>query len=243
MIRSLYSGISGMRNHQTRMDVVGNNIANVNTTGYKSARVNFQDSLSQFVGPNPVLGRNQVGTGMKVGSINTNFVQGPLQSTGRTLDLAIQGEGFFAVKAMDNSGDLPPGGLPLVTREGIFFLDKNNTLVNSGGYAVLGYMNTAADKTTQPAAVNSGEGKITISPATHELSSLSIDKNGYITALNKATGNVEFIAQVALATFANQEGLEKRGQNLYAPGPASGTAKIASNNHATDGAKAEINSG
>ncbi|GAB6158020.1 flagellar basal body rod protein FlgG [Desulfotomaculum varum] len=241
MLRSLYSGVSGLRNHQIRMDSVGNNISNVNTVGYKSSRTNFVDAISQTIrsgstSTNPA----QLGTGINVGSVSNSFVQGSLQSTGRTLDLAIQGKGFFAVKAMDSSGNLT--GNPMFTREGIFFLDQNNTLVNSGGYAVLGYTG-GMPSTTQPAAVNTGEGKININPATHELSTLSIDKNGYITAINKTTGNVEFIAQVALATFPNQEGLVKIGQNLFTTSPASGTEKIASNNHAADGAKAEINSG
>ncbi|MEG6520913.1 flagellar hook-basal body complex protein [Desulfotomaculum sp. 1211_IL3151] len=128
MLRSLYSGISGMRNHQTRMDVTGNNIANVNTTGYKSGRVNFQDTLSQTVrsggdSTNPA----QVGLGMAVGSVSNNFTQGPMQSSGRTLDLAIQGNGFFVVS--DGTNDF-------YTREGIFFVDKQGYMVNSDGLRV-----------------------------------------------------------------------------------------------------------
>lgn len=128
MLRSLYSGISGMRNHQTRMDVTGNNIANVNTTGFKSSRVNFQDTLSQTVrsggdGTNPA----QVGSGMAVGSVSNNFTQGPMQSTGRTLDLGIQGNGFFVVS--DGTNDF-------YTREGIFFVDKQGFLVNGEGLRV-----------------------------------------------------------------------------------------------------------
>ncbi|ABO50910.1 protein of unknown function DUF1078 domain protein [Desulforamulus reducens MI-1] len=128
MLRSLYSGISGMRNHQTRMDVTGNNIANVNTNGYKSSRVNFQDTLSQTVrsagnGTNPA----QVGSGMSVGSVSNNFTQGPMQSTGRTLDLGIQGNGFFVVSDGTNE---------FYTREGIFFVDKQGFLVNGEGLRV-----------------------------------------------------------------------------------------------------------
>ncbi len=103
MLRSLYSGVSGMRSFQTKMDVISNNIANVNTTGFKSGRVKFQDMLSQTVanaqGPieNGLGGINpqQIGLGVKVGSIDTIMTGGPLQPTNRNLDFAIEGEGFF----------------------------------------------------------------------------------------------------------------------------------------------------
>ncbi|MBW3648907.1 MAG: flagellar hook-basal body complex protein, partial [Actinobacteria bacterium] len=105
MLRSMYSGISGLRTHQTMMDVVGNNISNVNTAGYKSSSTVFQDMLSQTMqgagapvngagGTNPA----QVGLGVKLAGISTNFAQGATQLTGRATDLAIQGDGFFAVR-------------------------------------------------------------------------------------------------------------------------------------------------
>lgn len=128
MIRSLYSGVSGMKNHQVRMDVIGNNIANVNTTAYKTGRVNFQDTLYQTVlsggdGRNPA----QVGAGMTVASISNNFTQGSQQNTGRTLDLAIDGQGFFMVSDGQNN---------FYTRDGVFFLDQNGFLVNAEGLRV-----------------------------------------------------------------------------------------------------------
>ena len=106
MIRSMFSAISGLRNHQTMMDVVGNNIANVNTTGFKSSSTVFEDVLSQTFrgaglatattgGTNP----NVIGLGSRVASISTNFSQGSLQRTGRSTDFAIQGDGFFVVQA------------------------------------------------------------------------------------------------------------------------------------------------
>ncbi|MTI80186.1 MAG: flagellar hook-basal body complex protein [Firmicutes bacterium] len=129
MIRSLYAGVSGMKNHQVRMDTVGNNIANVNTTGYKAGRVNFQDTLYQTVrsggdGRNPA----QVGSGMSVGSISNDFTQGGLQNTGRTLDLAIDGNGFFIVK--DEAGN------QFFTRDGVFYLDDQGYMVNGDGLRV-----------------------------------------------------------------------------------------------------------
>src|SRR5512145_1694092 len=108
MMRSLYSGVAGLQNHQTRMDVLGNNIANVNTTGFKKGRTNFQDMLSQTLsgaarpttevgGVNP----KQVGLGMTVASIDTIHTQGSLQTTGVMTDVAIQGDGFFVLTAGD----------------------------------------------------------------------------------------------------------------------------------------------
>lgn len=138
MMRSLYSGVSGLRNHQIRMDVLGNNIANVNTYGFKKSRVSFQDILSQTIsgaaaptaekgGVNP----KQVGLGMNIASIDKIFTQGSLQTTGLNLDLAIQGEGFFV---------LSKGEEQFFTRAGGFGLDKNGTVVNpANGLRVQGW--------------------------------------------------------------------------------------------------------
>ncbi len=137
MLRSMYSGISGLRSHQTMMDVVGNNIANVNTAGYKSSATVFQDVLSQTLqgaaAPRAgAAGRNpaQVGLGVQLGGISTNFAQGASQMTGRATDLAIQGDGFFAVQQ---------GGETLYTRAGSFNFDANGTLVTPSGGTVLGW--------------------------------------------------------------------------------------------------------
>ena len=139
MMRSLYSGVSGLQNHQTRMDVIGNNIANVNTTGFKRGRVNFQDMISQQLsgaakpteekgGVNP----KEVGLGMTVAAIDTVFTQGNLQSTGISTDIAIQGNGFFIEKDGEKS---------YYTRAGAFSLDQNGTLVNpANGMRVQGWM-------------------------------------------------------------------------------------------------------
>lgn len=144
MMRSLFSGVSGLKNHQTRMDVVGNNISNVNTYGFKASRVTFQDMLSQTVagaakpeenkgGVNP----KQVGLGMTIASIDRLFTQGSLQTTGNQTDLAISGDGFFVVA---------DGAKNFYTRAGTFGIDKNGTLVNPGnGLKVQGWMATRND--------------------------------------------------------------------------------------------------
>ena len=139
MMRSLYSGVSGLQNHQTRMDVIGNNISNVNTTGFKRGRVNFQDMISQQVAgaakPTEELGGvnpKDVGLGMTISTIEQVFTQGNLQSTGVGTDVAIQGIGFFIVKNGDES---------FYTRNGVFGLDRDGTLVNpANGMRVQGWM-------------------------------------------------------------------------------------------------------
>lgn len=139
MMRSLYSGVSGLQNHQTRMDVIGNNISNVNTTGFKRGRVNFQDMISQQVAgaakPTEELGGvnpKDVGLGMTIATIEQVFTQGNLQTTGVSTDVAIQGNGFFIVKNGDES---------FYTRNGVFGLDRDGTLVNpANGMRVQGWM-------------------------------------------------------------------------------------------------------
>lgn len=139
MMRSLYSGVSGMQNHQTRMDVIGNNISNVNTYGFKRGRVNFQDMISQQLNgaarPTEELGGvnpKEVGLGMSVASIDNIFTQGNLQSTGVTTDIAIQGSGFFVMQSGENT---------YYTRNGDFSLDRDGTLVNpANGMRVQGWM-------------------------------------------------------------------------------------------------------
>ncbi len=139
MMRSMYTGVSGLRNHQIRLDVIGNNIANVNTVGFKRSRTTFQDIFYQTMrgasspqggrgGTNPI----QVGLGMSVGSVDTIHSQGNLQTTGKMTDLAIQGSGFFILSDGDNT---------YFTRAGNFNRDQLGYLVNpSDGLRVQGWM-------------------------------------------------------------------------------------------------------
>ncbi len=150
MIRSMFSAISGLRNHQTMMDVVGNNIANVNTTGFKSSSTVFEDVLSQTFrgaglatattgGTNP----NVIGLGSRVASISTNFSQGSLQRTGRSTDFAIQGDGFFVVQAETGR---------TYTRSGSFEVDALGRITTSAGGFVQGWQADQAGNlaTTSP---------------------------------------------------------------------------------------------
>ncbi len=129
MMASLYAGVSGLKNHQVRMNVIGNNIANVNTVGYKTARVNFQEALVQtFKGagrPNSTSGGTnavQLGLGMQVAALDNLFLQGGLETTGQITDMAIQGSGFFILA--DNNGN------QFFTRAGAFGFDGNSNLVD-----------------------------------------------------------------------------------------------------------------
>src|SRR5205085_9335810 len=135
--------VSGLQVHQTKLDVIGNNIANVNTLGFKAGRVTFEDQLSQTLrssakpstdigGQNP----SQVGLGVALGAVDTLQSQGNLQTTGKATDLAIQGNGFFVVSGGNNV---------VYTRDGSFDLDSDGVLVNpASGLKLLGYVADAS---------------------------------------------------------------------------------------------------
>lgn len=137
MMRALFAGVSGLRNHQVRMDVIGNNIANVNTVAFKSSRVTFAESFNQLIQgatrpPANSGGRNptQIGNGMNIASVDTKFTQGTIQGTGVKTDMAISGDAFFTVKG---------NGKTLYTRAGNFQFDANGRLVApSNGFIVQG---------------------------------------------------------------------------------------------------------
>ena len=141
MLRSLFAGVSGLRNHQVRMDVIGNNIANVNTVAFKSGRVTFKEGFSQLLqgasrppgdqgGINPI----QVGLGMQIGSIDQLYTQGNIETTGQTTDLALQGDSLFVVHK---------GNQQYFTRSGNFQLDADGRLVSpTNGFVVQGQVYT-----------------------------------------------------------------------------------------------------
>lgn len=235
MLKSLYSGVTGMKNLQTKMDVISNNIANVNTTGFKSGRVRFEDMISQsMASAQEGTNAKQVGLGVQTGAIDTIMNGGSLQATGRELDFGIENgdSSFFVV-----SGD---GGVnKYYTRDGGFYLDAENNLVTSAGYSVMGVNNTEGDGTetlenlSVPAyiQVNADETIMAIDSipdgATNVfgLKSHSVDSKGVITG-NYGNGESYVIGQVAMAKFANASGLEKAGGNLYVESANSGTPEL-----------------
>ncbi len=156
MLRGMFSAVSGLRTHQKWIDVLGNNISNINTPGYKSSRVTFQDILSQteraagassgdLGGTNPL----QIGLGVRVSGIENLFTQGAIQSSSKLTDLAIQGDGFFIVN---------DGNRDIYTRDGAFDLSTTGSLVQSStGYAVKGWQASATgvvDVNTVPTTLN-----------------------------------------------------------------------------------------
>ena len=148
LINSLFSGVSGIRNHQSMLDVIGNNIANVNSIGYKGSRVTFSDTFNQFVryGTNPTDtagGTNtfQVGLGMKLNSVDRNWNQGTFERTGITTDLALQGDGLFVLKK---------NGETFYSRAGAFIFDANGQLVNPQNGAIVQGKVSTADGTIPP---------------------------------------------------------------------------------------------
>ncbi|RCW70711.1 flagellar basal body rod protein FlgG [Saliterribacillus persicus] len=216
MLRSMYAGISGMKGFQTKLDVVGNNIANVNTSGYKKGRITFQDMMSQSIkgaseptdqrgGINP----SQVGLGSQVGSIDNIHQQGNRQTTNRTLDLQLEGDGMFVFGQgiAENAGavDLEDSEL-LFSRAGNMYLDNNGYVVNSNGQYLIGQ--NGLDDAGNPIA-NSSRIRI---PETAQ--SFSIQGNGIVNYVN-ANGETQEAGQIMVAKFSNPGGLEKVGSNMF----------------------------
>ncbi len=147
MMRSMFSSVSGLRSHQTKMDVIGNNIANVNTVGYKASRTAFAEIFAQTMSgagsPDPNTGRGgtnpmQIGLGMNVNAVDTLMGRGSLQRTDSPTDLSIEGEGFFIVRAGTE-------GTPMFTRAGNFTIDKLGNLVTPQGLNLLGWQKYEMD--------------------------------------------------------------------------------------------------
>lgn len=203
MLRSMYSGISGLKNFQYKLDVVANNIANVNTFGFKKGRMTFKDAISQTMatasagvtgdrgGTNPM----QVGLGSEIASIDTIHTEGSLQTTGRLLDLAISGgDGYFVVS---------DGERIFYTRAGNFYLDNQGFLVNADGLRVQAY---------DPVG-NALAGDIQITDYAN-VAGISISQNGEIIVQNN-DNTLRPTIHIALARFNNAEGLHKEGGNLF----------------------------
>jgi flagellar hook protein FlgE len=215
MMRSMFAAISGLKNHQTMLDVTANDIANVNTVGYKSARTTFKDSLAQLQrggaapsatqgGANPA----QVGLGVQLSSIDNVMTTGTFQSTGSSMDVGIQGEGFF-VLAPDAAQAANPTGLRQYTRAGNFTTNANGQLVTQDGFLVVGF----------PA------------PLAAPPSNFSIGQDGNVSYIDQDTASATFGQRVTagylqLAKFANQAGLERNSGNRWVQSPASGPAQI-----------------
>lgn len=205
MMRCMFAAVGALRAHQTRMDVIGNNIANVNTVGFKSSRVTFQDVFYQTLssgsaasdtrgGTNP----KQVGIGMTAATIDTSHIQGNVQPTGIGTDLMIQGDGFFVLGTEGSNGEI------YYTRAGVFGFDNEGNLVNkSNGLYVKAVTGTSIGTT--------GEDIINV-PTNAQ--SYSIDSSGWVRYVDE-NGELQEAGQIAIAKFPNPEGLKKEGENLF----------------------------
>ena len=192
MLRSLYSGISGLHAHQQMMDVTGNNIANVNTVGFKAQSVQFQDTLSQMLGAagspqgdsggtNPA----QVGLGVKNAGILSNWAQGSQETTGRSGDMMIQGDGFFIARS---------GQEDLYTRAGSFTFDGNGTLVNATGDPIQGW--TATDGVVN-AAGKPGDIKMPLGSTIPPAATAKVNLKGNLTSdVDSANPNPDYTIPV-----------------------------------------------
>lgn len=204
MIRAMNSAVSGLKNHQTEMDVIANNIANVNTTAFKANSVRFEDVYNQTLknasatganigGTNPV----QVGGGVRVGSIDTNFAPGATETSESGTDVAITGEGFFAVSDGTNN---------YYTRNGNFKTDPSGALVNADGLYVLDSSGAHIDCSS----ISSG---------------LNINEAGEVRGTDSSGADTS-VATIGLAMFPNPGGLSKGGGSLYAETLNSGAATL-----------------
>jgi len=195
----LRTAASGMMAQQLRVEVISNNLANVNTAGFKRSRAHFEDLLYQTVQGARTVGQPdaesmpaiQIGRGTRLAAVQRIDGQGPVEPTGRPLDLAIEGDGFFQVRL--------PNGTTAYTRDGSFTISDQGVLVTSGGY------------TLAPG--------ISIPP---EATNLTISSAGVVTAIIGDTGEPVELGRIELARFANSPGLLALGENLYSETAASG---------------------
>ena len=201
MIRALWTAASGMQSQQLNIDVIANNLANVNTTGFKKSRPDFQDLMYQNMksvgapstSSTQIPSGIQIGLGSKAASVTKVFSAGSMTQTGNDLDLAIEGDGFFQIHMTD--------GTTTYTRDGSFKKDSQGRIVNSDGYPL-----------TPEMVIPTNASKVTIG------------NDGTVSVLQAGQSTPTTIGTIQLATFSNPSGLSSLGHNLYQPTDSSGTA-------------------
>lgn len=199
MVRSLYTASTGMNAQQHQLDVISNNIANVNTTGFKKDRAEFQDlmyeTLNYTAGATSDVTTNptgiDVGLGVRISGIQKSFLSGDLKETGNDFDLAIEGKGFFKVTL--------PDGETAYTKNGAFKLDAEGNIVNGNGYPM--------------------DPQIVIPT---NITDITITETGRVTGKNPTTGATEDFGQITIADFINPAGLSPMGGTLFQESEASG---------------------
>lgn len=203
MLRSLWSAATGMVAQQMNVDVISNNLANVNTNGYKKSRIEFQDLIYQnmrVAGTSTAQGVEspvgmQVGMGVKTGAIHGIFTQGNFQATSNPLDLIVEGEGFFRVSLLD--------GREGYTRDGSFTLNSEGAITTSSGHYVEPRIFIPVDAT-----------------------SVTVGLDGTVSVQIAGQNYPEELGQIEIAKFINPSGLTRMGRNLYSATAASGEAYV-----------------
>ena len=217
MIQSLFSGVSGMLTNQTEMDVIGNNIANANTTGFKGSDADFSESfmqVSRASTTNDPVGLG-VGLGTQVNSTETNFDQGAFQTTNVPTDMGINGSGFFAVQSVTGSD--------YVTRNGAFIEDSNGYLRTTDGNFLMG-VSGATPPTTPTAGFPPDKIQIptTITATNSPVVSFAVDPTGTITVTGQ-DGSTQVAGYITLQNYPNPNGLTDAGNSLFSYQVAAGT--------------------
>ena len=222
MMPAMYAAVSGLEAHQTMLNVVANNLANVDTVGYKSERTSFVDELAETLsagsgatatngGTNPM----QFGLGVQVGSIDNEMNAGSMETTGNPLDIAIQGDGFITVGGGGGNATTTPPTLPKsfdYTRAGDLTTNAEGVLVTASGQYVMG---SAASGTTGPTQY------ITIPQGA---TNVSIGQDGGVTYTDPTTHATDTAGYLTLATFQNEAGLNRAGGSLWTASTNSGAA-------------------
>jgi len=231
---AMFTGVSGLLNNGEAMNVIGNNISNVNTVGFKNARTLFSDMLSANTGNN-----SQVGKGVQMQAVQNLFTQGSTQSSENTTDLAIQGNSFFALKTPTATAPVATQNTALLSRAGAFRVDNNLTLVNPDGYQVLDtagnpikFLNTGA---VAPAAgITTDFSKITKIEPNGLITYLATDgitQNYYngsgVAGLPVSVANAATVQRIAVVTASDPSTLTKMGGSLYRANGNSGVPAAA----------------
>lgn len=204
MIRALWTAASGMQSQQKNLDVVANNLANVNTAGFKKSRADFQDLMYQNLKTTGAPSTNatqiptgiQIGLGSKLAAVTKIFTSGDFTQTGNELDMAIEGDGFFQVQL--------PDGTTGYSRSGAFKKDSTGRVVTSDGYPLLPEMTIPSNAT-----------KVTVG------------NDGTVSAMTAGQTAPTTVGNIQLASFSNPSGLSAQGKNLFLPTDASGAATTA----------------
>jgi flagellar hook protein FlgE len=218
----MFAAISGLKQHQVMLDVTANDISNVNTLGYKSSRVTFQDSLTQMQrgaaapqGTNGGSNAAQVGLGVGLGSVDNLMTGGAVQTTGNPLDVAIQGDGFFQIGEGTPAGAQSAINPTAYTRAGNFSINADGYLTTQTGQYVLGYYQIPAQVATE-VAVQIPAGA----------TGVAIDASGGVSYIDPATQTRVTPYRLTLATFSNSAGLERTGGNRWIASANSGQKTV-----------------